>query len=499
MALRALISLARRRLFWNRLLAEGVRAASIALGAPILLLVAGTGLFGWEWLVPVPFAAAAWAFHRAWRRRPSAYRAACTVDRRLAFADALSTAFHFSQPGHVPVSEELRQLQFDQAERLAAAADATSAVPWVVPRSIYVLLALVAVASGLFALRFGLSRSLDLRPPLARLIERELGIDNPPQQVARGGRPKRPATPEPEPASDADPANDQTDGAAQQTDIDDEIAQALGNHPDSKPGDSAHQQGTARASGDKGEDGPKGPSDRSSTAPNESAEASQKGDSKTGEGQKRDSKENAGGDGENSSLLSKVKDAFENLLSKMKPQQGNPGSQEQSSRDQAGQKPGKGQSNAAKPESAQNGQPPGDRQEGSQDSQAAEESPNAPNPSGKGSGKSQDAQVSRQPGSGVGSQEGDKGIKQAEQLAAMGKITEIIGKRSANLTGEATLEVKSTTQQLHTQYAQRSAQHAQTGSSISRDEVPVALQAYVVQYFEQVRKQPVPAEAGKKP
>jgi hypothetical protein len=81
----------------------------------------------------------------------------------------------------------------------------------------------------------------------------------------------------------------------------------------------------------------------------------------------------------------------------------------------------------------------------------------------------------------------------------MGKITEIIGKRSANLTGEATLEVKSTTQQLHTQYAQRSAQHAQTGSSISRDEVPVALQAYVVQYFEQVRKQPVPAEAGKKP
>ncbi|MGA2115142.1 MAG: hypothetical protein ABSH56_10390 [Bryobacteraceae bacterium] len=499
MALRALISLARRRLFWNGLVAEGVRAASVALGAPILLLMMGTGVLPWEWMLPVPLAAAAWAFHRAWRRRPSAYSAACTVDRRLAFADALSTAFHFSQPVHAPVSEELRQLQFDQAEQLAAAADAKSAVPWVVPRSIYVLLALVAMASGLLALRYGLSRRLDLRPPLARLIERELGIDGAPQPVARGGRPKRAAPTEPEPASDAGVAHDQTDGAAQDANVDDEIAQALGNHPDSKPGDSAHQQGTARASGDKGEDGPKGPSDPNSAEPNESAEASQKGGSKAGEAQKRDSKENAGGDGENSSLLSKVKDAFENLLSKMKPQQGNPGSQEQSSRDQAGQKPGKGQSNTAKPQSARSGQPSGDRQEGSQDSQAAEESPNAPNPAGNGSGKSQDAQVSRQPGSGVGSQEGDKGIKQAEQLAAMGKITEIIGKRSANLTGEATVEVKSTTQQLHTQYAQRSAQHSQTGSSISRDEVPVALQAYVVQYFERVRQQPVPAEAGKKP
>jgi hypothetical protein len=496
MALRALISLARRRLFWNGLLAEGVRAASIALGALILLLVAGTGLLRWEWLLPAPLAAAAWGFYRAWSLRPSAYRTACTIDRRLAFADALSTAFHFSQPDHAPVSEKLRQLQFDQAERLAATADARNAIPWIVPRSTYVLVAFVAVASGLFALRYGLSRRLDLKPPLARMIEQELGLDNPSRQLARGGLPKRAASSEPEPPSDADPGNDQTDGAAQEANIDDELAQALGSHPDSKPGDSAHQQGTARTTGDKAEDGQKGPSDPSSAAPNESADASQKADPKTGEGQKRDSKENAGGDGESSSLISKVKDAFENLLSKMKPQQGNPGSQEQSSREQGAQKPGKGQQNAAKPQSAQNGQPssdPGD----SEDSQSAEKSQNAPDPSGKGSGKSQASQVSKQPGSGVGSQEGDKSIKEAEQLAAMGKITEIIGKRSANLTGEATVEVKATTQQLRTQYSQRSAQHGQTGASISRDDVPVALQEYVAQYFEQVRKQPAAADAAK--
>ena len=69
----------------------------------------------------------------------------------------------------------------------------------------------------------------------------------------------------------------------------------------------------------------------------------------------------------------------------------------------------------------------------------------------------------------------------------MGKISEIIGKRSANLTGEATVEVQSTSQQLRTPYARRGAEHSQGGAEIGRDEVPVALQSYVERYFEQVR------------
>ena len=98
-------------------------------------------------------------------------------------------------------------------------------------------------------------------------------------------------------------------------------------------------------------------------------------------------------------------------------------------------------------------------------------------PQGKGTGKSDSQQASKQPGSGVGSQDGDKSIKQAEQLAAMGKISEIIGKRSANISGETTVEVQSTSQQLHTPYAQRGAQHTQGGAEIDRDEIPVALRA----------------------
>jgi hypothetical protein len=51
------------------------------------------------------------------------------------------------------------------------------------------------------------------------------------------------------------------------------------------------------------------------------------------------------------------------------------------------------------------------------------------------------------------------------------------------------VEVQSTSQQLKTQYVQRGSQHTQGGAEISRDEIPVALQSYVEQYFEQVRKQ----------
>ena len=119
----------------------------------------------------------------------------------------------------------------------------------------------------------------------------------------------------------------------------------------------------------------------------------------------------------------------------------------------------------------------------------SEQAENAQDPQGKGQGKSEEKQASKQPGSGIGSQDGSKDIRQAEQLAAMGKITELFGKRSANITGEATVEVQNTVQTLKTPYAQRGVQHTQGGAEISRDEIPVALQTYVEQYFEEVRKQ----------
>jgi len=63
----------------------------------------------------------------------------------------------------------------------------------------------------------------------------------------------------------------------------------------------------------------------------------------------------------------------------------------------------------------------------------------------------------------------------------MGKISEIIGKRSANVTGEVTIEVNSSKQQLRTQYSDSAATHKEAGGEINRDEVPAAFQQYVQQ------------------
>ena len=72
----------------------------------------------------------------------------------------------------------------------------------------------------------------------------------------------------------------------------------------------------------------------------------------------------------------------------------------------------------------------------------------------------------------------------------MGKLSEIIGKRAANISGEVMVEVSSGKQQLKTQYSQQNATHVEAGSEINRDEVPLAYQQYVQQYFAQVRKLP---------
>jgi len=152
-----------------------------------------------------------------------------------------------------------------------------------------------------------------------------------------------------------------------------------------------------------------------------------------------------------------------------------PGAPPQSGQDDSRHQPGKVRQNGGQPGDSEEGRP-GEEAMDSQDSQ------------GKGAGQSDTQQASKQPGSGIGSQDGDKSIRQAEQLAAMGKISEIIGKRSANLTGEATVEVQSTSQQLRTPYVPRGGQHSQGGAEIGRDQIPVALQTYVERYFEQVRK-----------
>ena len=461
---------ARRRLLWNGLLSHGTNAFSLAICALILLLLFGTQVLDWRWLVPIPLAAAAAGIYVTRRRLPSLYRTAQLVDRRLALADTLSTAVHFSRQ-----TSDVQRCQFEQAARLARVIDVRRAAPYTLPRGVYPLAALALVASSLFALRYGLTRRLDLKPPLARILPRELRLPQKTDLAQNAPRDPQSSNAPEDGQPSADAAGDPR-GSPQAQPGEPRDPQAGGAEKTGKSGASSPQPGQGSQAGDE-------PANAQAESQADSQDSQNRGSGSPAKTGGRDASGN-----QDSSLLSKVKDAFQNLLSRMKPRPGNPGSKEESAMDRNARQSGANRDNAGKQQSANDGQREGQGE--SSDGQKGDTAQNPDNTSGKGAGKSDAREAGKQPGSGAGSQDGDKRIKQAGQLVAMGKISEIIGKRPAAITGQATVEVRSTAQQLQTPYASRDARHAQAGAEIDRDEIPVALQSYVEQYFAELRKQP---------
>jgi hypothetical protein len=481
---------ARRRLLGNELLAQGVNAFCAALLAFILLLLAGTELLRWEWLLLLPAAAAATGVILALRRLPSPYVTAQIVDHRMGLADTLSTAWFFRQVKETHASPAMVSGQQEQADCACSGLDVRRAVPLRAPRTIYAFAVLALVASSLFALRYGFTRRLDLHTPFARILEQQFHFEEK-TVLAKNIRPDPPSAQQAEdPREDMasqDPNQSGQQEASAEPDSDNAADRVADKKGPGNRGEAQRQKENADNQGDPDQQEAQAEPQDNQSDPRNGGNSGQQGNRNTDQAKQSNPQKDANGSSESSSLLSKVKDAFQNLLSRVKPQQGNSGSQ-QAADQNAHQEQAKGQQNG-KQQSAKNGQRGDNGQKGdAEDGEASERADNSADPQSQAAGKSDGQQASKQPGSGIGSQDGDKSIKQAEQLAAMGKISEIIGKRSANLTGEATIEVQSTSQQLRTPYAQRGAQHAQGGAEIDRDEIPVALQAYVEKYFEQVRK-----------
>ena len=156
------------------------------------------------------------------------------------------------------------------------------------------------------------------------------------------------------------------------------------------------------------------------------------------------------------SLASKIKDAMQNLMASMKPQNNGQSQQQQGGKNSGqdkSQQAKAGQKSAAGQGQKKSGEQTAESQEGESD----DDSDSGKSADGKSSGKSSDQQGNHNPGSGIGKQDGAKDAHLAEQLAAMGKISEIIGKRSANVSGEVTVEVNSSKQQIRTQYSESKA------------------------------------------
>jgi hypothetical protein len=188
-------------------------------------------------------------------------------------------------------------------------------------------------------------------------------------------------------------------------------------------------------------------------------------------------------------LMDRMKDALSSLAAKMRPntsQKSQPESprsaedQKTGEQDSASKDPsGNGQKDALSEQASQDQSAQGQTQGETTEKTKASQGRNSDQSADK---KSSDAQ------SGIGRQDGDKNVTESEQLKAMGKLAEIIGKRSANVTGDMMVENPSGKQQLRTEYSQRMGHHADLGGEINRDEIPLMYQKYVREYMEQVRK-----------
>ncbi|WP_051669390.1 hypothetical protein [Bryobacter aggregatus] len=491
----SLIESARRRLHLQILSTQALVALSIGAGGLVLLLILGTQVLNWYWpllLGGLSFGVLAW---RVWNQLPNSYRSAQIVDQRLQTADLFSSAHYFLSQADTPQTQEL----IATADAAAASVSASAAVPFRMPSGWARASAISAVALSLLVFRYAFQSSLDLEQPIAPGLFQLLASGEKPTALAKGNR-KDPNAPPLEGFGMTETAQQRSDEKRAEASQDLESQTPNSNESAAsgqKPGQfqqamSPSEDGEKMQGAEKGEKG-------------DSGAAGEKGDQAGKDGEKKDAasqdkksggKEQQGNpQGDKSSLMDKFKDAMANMMNKMKSEdKGQQGKQDQQ-KGQQDQQQGNGQQ-----QQAQKGQQ--QQQQGKQQSGQQQADPNGQQ-QGEGSEKSQQQQAkggdqSNQPSSadakaGMGKQDGAKNIELAEQEKAMGKISEVFGKRAQNLQGEIMIEVSSSkSQSLKTSYSGKNAGHSDTSGVIQRDEVPLIFQNYVQRYFEELRKSPAP-------
>jgi hypothetical protein len=459
---------------------KGALALTIVMGGTVALLLAGTEILNWYWLALLAAASLGAGAYRLRKSLSSRYVMAQRIDRRLELADALSTALYFSEnprPDRAAVCE--RQLR--DAETVAAQVDVKRALPFRRSRYLAPAAILAAVAFGLFGVRYLVLGTLDLKASLVRAVYDNFFSTKPTE--ARNQLPKR---------AKFDPQNGDPNQDTPSLEADRQPEDLLNSDDATDPsagGDnskSASQEGSQKegdgASADKGKQDDSGKG-------KESQDQNGKESSDSKNANPNDGKQNGKGTSsqKNEGMLDKMKNALSDLADKIK--QAAEGSKGQSSppnssgeKQQDAQK--SDQSKEQQSQASANGEQQG--QQGQDQQQSDAQSDQKASQQSKG----QDSK------SGIGAQDGEKAIKQAEQLQAMGKISEILGKRSAAVSGEVMVEVGDGKQALKTPWAQQQASHTNAGGEIHRDEIPLTEQPFVERYFEEIRKT-APA-AGKK-
>jgi hypothetical protein len=501
-----LLEQVKRRALLQLTLEQGSVAFASCFAGVIVLLIIGTQLLDWYWpvlLLTGTFIIGMW---RMRGRVPTKYQIAQQVDQRLGLKDSISTAVFFSDAERQQhVESALVEAQRRNAESMAVSADVAVAAPLKMPRQAWACLALFGLSAALLVVRYGFNGSLDLTQPMVR-IPFDVFSGTPPVVARTKAFPKQ-KLPE-----NFDGVTVPTDGREQEEGERKKTPEEINIQGESVEADSAEGKEAMMAKEGKGQEGGKegGEAEEKGEGSAAGDDRSQQESGSNSPGQQNAKAPNQKGNknstqqpsDNNSSLMDKMKDAMANMLARMK-MSPKPG---EGSKNASASQQGASQSASGQKQAGQKGSPaPGKQGEGQSKSDEAGEQ------EGEGASKSMDAQgkmsdaggqkqQAQEGKSGAGKQDGDKDIKNAEQQAAMGKISELLGKRAQNMTGEIMVEVSSGRQSLKTQYTQKNAAHADTGGEISRDEVPATYQDFVRQYFEEVRKpsaaKPVAAPAA---
>jgi hypothetical protein len=454
-------------------------ACAPVLGGLVLLLLLGTQILSWYWLALLAAVAGVLAFVRIRARNVSTYQAAQILDNRLNLEDSLSTAWYLLEHanGH---ADPIARFQLRHSENIATQIQPASAFPLSFGRAWALTGALATLAFALFAVRYLVTSSLSLQQslipvsitPVLERLEARLPTRGKPAADLVADRALSSGDKTQGELPDPDNKNSQLQGDAARSANDPSGTAESKQAQSGKPGEG---QNTTQQS-----DPNSAESQADGKQPDQNAE-SQKA-AQAGDPKQQSNRGQQGGQG----LMDRMKDAVNSLMAKMR--QGSSPQTEQSERQSDESKPA-GQ-NSVK---AQAGQHDARNQQAGQDQTADGQNQAQASERTQGSqGRSSDATPEKgaDAHSGIGRQDGDKSLKEAEQLQAMGKLAEIIGKRSANVTGDMTVETPSSKQQLKTEYTQRVGPHSDSGGEINRDEVPLADQRYVRQYMELIRKQP---------
>jgi hypothetical protein len=481
---------------WRRrlvVLAVDQSAVALALvfGGLALLIVLGTQIFAWQWILLLAAIGLGFSAYGVYHRLSDAYHVAQMMDRRLALHDALSTAwFLHTQP---EADQPAATFLLDRAEQIAQHADPAKAFPFQRRRAWVVTACLFILASILFSARYLVTHELSLEhsflPMAVTQVFENLGRGTKDELKDQDGSGHMDKTLPPGSLGEDARRRSQTPNAEQ------------GKQPSqdqSKGGDASHngeagpnqdpqqaKNGDGKGSSDQKQNGGEG---KPADGKPEASQQPPNGQEKNGD-QQEGKQPDSNGPQKSSSLMDRMRDALSSVMAKMKPNGNSQQSQNNSQKNSDGQKnsdqnaskdqSGDGQKDTGKDQSAQEQSTGQQSQQGTAKSQASQGKDSAAPSDKKGS----DAQ------SGVGHSDGDKAVREAEQAKAMGKLAEIIGKRSASLTGDMQI-VPNGKQKLQTDYTHAQGQHSDLGGEINRDEVPVEDQEYVREYMELVRKKP---------